>query len=158
MMLNPMPVLTLVSSGSIWATGSRSVCFRKLEIALNLDHPRGSMILERGFSNPSLMPMMVKDTSTSRATREIAELAKIASLTQAELAARLGITQSYLCKLLKGSHIASARVQERVQEMLRMRGDTITDPWIERVGRAAKSSRDFRAAIDVLLRIIHKNS
>jgi transcriptional regulator with XRE-family HTH domain len=104
------------------------------------------------------MPMMVKDTSTSRATREIAKLAKIASLTQAELAARLGITQSYLCKLLKGSHIASTRVQERVQEMLRVGGDAITDPWIERVGKAARSSRDFRTAVDVLLKIIQKKS
>lgn len=101
---------------------------------------------------------MVKDTSAPRATLEISELAEIASLTQAELAARLGITQSYLCKLLKGSHIASKRVQERVREMLEVGGDTITDPWIERVGKAAKSSRDFRAAVDVLLRIIQKKS
>ena len=104
------------------------------------------------------MLIMVKDTSTSRATREISELAKTASLTQAELSGRLGISQSYLCKLLKGSHIAGKRVQERVRDMLRAGGDTITDPWIERVAKAAKSSRDFRAAVDVLLRIIHKKS
>ncbi|WP_249734961.1 hypothetical protein [Bradyrhizobium sp. sGM-13] len=37
-------------------------------------------------------------------------------------------------------------------------GDTVTEPWIESVGQAAKPSRDFPEAVYALLRIIHRNA
>lgn len=73
--------------------------------------------------------------------------------TQAVTAARLGISQGHLSKVLRGRHRAGRRLAASLSRATD--AEPKRSPWLAEVSKAADASADFRAAVEAMLRLMH---
>lgn len=77
--------------------------------------------------------------------------------TQDELAKSLRISQGHLSKLINRVVEPGKQLRARI-ELLSEDIPSGATPWLEAVRRAGIGSPDAKAAIDAILRIMHKNA
>lgn len=77
--------------------------------------------------------------------------------TQQELAQSLRISQGHLSKLKNGLIPPGKSLQRRI-DLLNEEIPSPLQPWLESVRRVCVASPDAKAAIDAILRIMHKDA
>jgi transcriptional regulator with XRE-family HTH domain len=75
-------------------------------------------------------------------------------LTQAELASRLGVSQSHVCRVISGAASPGNKLKFRISQLTGAIPAKKADQWLDRVAQAAKRSPAFRALVNSALRMI----
>ena len=101
---------------------------------------------------------MAASAKSAELARQLERLLARNRWTQQQLADRLGITQGHLSKLKSARIEAGSKLRAKIQAAYKGVQDPQLDPWLESVRTAGDKSRDARAAIEAIARIIHKYS
>lgn len=101
---------------------------------------------------------MAASTKSAELARQIERLLARNNWTQRQLADRFGITQGHLSKLKSARIKAGSRLQAKIEAAYNGVQDPQLEPWLDSVRRAGDKSREARAAIEAIARIIHKYS
>jgi transcriptional regulator with XRE-family HTH domain len=104
------------------------------------------------------MHWMAASAKSSEVVRRLERVLSRNRWTQRQLADELGITQGYLSKLRNGHVSAGFRLMAKIKDVHDGVQDPQLEPWLDSVRRAGDKSRDARAAIEAIVRIIHKYS
>ncbi|WP_404810514.1 helix-turn-helix domain-containing protein [Methylobacterium flocculans] len=100
---------------------------------------------------------MRKDTSVDALLNQLNSLAERDDWTQSEMAERLGISQGQLSKVLRGRHRPGRRLTAAIGKLI-LSDEQPFDAWLSSVSTAARTSADFRAAIDAMLRVMRSHA
>jgi transcriptional regulator with XRE-family HTH domain len=101
---------------------------------------------------------MAASTKSAGVVRQLERLLVRNRWTQRQLADELDITQGYLSKLKNARITAGPKLKARIKDVYDGVQDPRLDPWLDSVRRAGDKSSDARAAIEAIVRIIHKYS
>jgi transcriptional regulator with XRE-family HTH domain len=104
------------------------------------------------------MHLMAASAKSNDVVRHLERILARNLWTQRQLADELRITQGYLSKLKSGHVSAGLKLRNRIKDLYNGVQDPQLDPWLDSVRRAGDKSRDARAAIEAIARIIHKYS
>jgi len=101
---------------------------------------------------------MAASTKSAEVARQLQRLLVRNRWTQRQLADRLGITQGHLSKLKNAEVAAGAQLKGKIRDLYDGLQDPRLDPWLDAVRQAGDKSKDAKAAIEAIVRIIHKYS
>jgi transcriptional regulator with XRE-family HTH domain len=101
---------------------------------------------------------MAASAKSVQLARKIERLLARNNWTQRQLADRFGITQGHLSKLKSAQVEASSRLQAKIEAAYKGAQEPLLEPWLDSVRQAGDKSRDAKAAIEAIARIIHKYS
>ena len=101
---------------------------------------------------------MTASAKSAAVVRQLERLLARNKWTQRQLADRLGITQGHLSKLKSADVTAGFKLKARIKDLYDGVQDPRLEPWLDSVRRAGDKSRDAKAAIEAIVRIIHKYS
>lgn len=77
--------------------------------------------------------------------------------TQAQLAARLGVTQGHLSKVKRGLAPGSRKLAENLDSIGVTPPRRALAPWLDLVREAGSKSRDAKIAIEAIARVVLKD-
>ncbi len=92
-----------------------------------------------------------------RVMHDLEKFRRDRGLTQAELASRLGVSQSHMSRVISGAVSPGNKLEFRIIELIHAMPAKKPDQWLDQVAQAARRSPAFRKLINSALQIMRRS-